>query len=155
MKLTRLVRGELDWIVMKALDKERSRRYETANGLARDVQRYLADETVEACPPSAGYRLRKFVRKHRAGLTTAAAIIFLLATGVAVSTWQAIRATQAESAGGGGPGCRTHGQGAGQKERPDCYRKGAGGQRRNKKRLSSKRKLPKKMRSGRRGLPRT
>ena len=56
-KLTRLVRGELDWIVMKALEKDRNRRYETANGFALDVQRYLADEPVQACPPSAGYRL--------------------------------------------------------------------------------------------------
>src|SRR5262249_37706537 len=62
-KLTRLVRGELDWIVMKCLDKDRERRYETANGLAMDVQRYLADEPVVACPPSAGYRLRKFARR--------------------------------------------------------------------------------------------
>ena len=58
--LTRLVRGELDWIVMRALEKDRNRRYEAATGLARDVERYLADEPVEACPPSAGYRLRKF-----------------------------------------------------------------------------------------------
>ena len=59
-KLTKLVRGELDWIVMKSLEKDRNRRYETANGFAADVQRYLADEPVQACPPSAGYRLRKF-----------------------------------------------------------------------------------------------
>jgi eukaryotic-like serine/threonine-protein kinase len=64
-KLTRLVRGELDWIVMKALEKDRNRRYETANGLALDVQRYLADEPVQACPPSASYRLRKFTRRNR------------------------------------------------------------------------------------------
>jgi eukaryotic-like serine/threonine-protein kinase len=95
-KLSRLVRGELDWIVMKALEKDRSRRYETANGLARDVQRYLTDETVEACPPSVGYRLRKFARKHRAGLTAAAAFAALLLLGVAVSAWQAIRARHAE-----------------------------------------------------------
>src|SRR5262245_9384055 len=63
-KLTRLVRGELDWIVMKALEKDRNRRYETANGFAMDVQRYLADEAVLACPPSARYRLRKFVRRN-------------------------------------------------------------------------------------------
>jgi serine/threonine protein kinase len=61
-RLTRLVRGELDWIVMKALEKDRSRRYESANGFAADVQRYLADEAVQACPPSVGYRLRKFAR---------------------------------------------------------------------------------------------
>ena len=79
-KLSGLVRGELDWIVMKALEKDRNRRYETANGFALDVQRYLADEPVQACPPSARYRLRKFARKHRTALTTTAAIIvFLLA----------------------------------------------------------------------------
>ena len=64
-RLPGLVRGELDWIVMKALEKDRARRYETANGLARDLQRYLADEPVEACPPSAGYRLRKLARRYR------------------------------------------------------------------------------------------
>src|SRR5207253_7309372 len=64
-KLAKLVRGELDWIVMKALEKDRGRRYETANGLARDLERYLADEPVEACPPSAAYRTKKFLRKHR------------------------------------------------------------------------------------------
>ena len=96
-KLTKLVRGELDWIVMKALEKDRLRRYETANGFAMDVQRYLAGESVLAVPPSAGYRLRKFARKHRAGLTTAAAIVLLLLMGVTVSSWQAVRATRAET----------------------------------------------------------
>jgi serine/threonine protein kinase/tetratricopeptide (TPR) repeat protein len=96
-KLTRLVRGELDWIVMKCLEKDRERRYETANGLARDLQRYLADEPVQACPPSAGYRLRKFVRKHRPALLTVAAFLVLLVAGVVVSTWQAVRAWQAEA----------------------------------------------------------
>lgn len=95
-KLTKLVRGELDWIVMKALEKDRSRRYETANGFAMDVQRYLAGESVLAVPPSAGYRLRKFAGKHRAGLTTAATIALLLLMGVTVSSWQAVRATRAE-----------------------------------------------------------
>src|SRR5437868_5775493 len=70
-KLTKLVRGELDWIVMKALEKERGRRYETANSLARDVERYLHDEPVEACPPTALYRFRKFRRRHKAALVTA------------------------------------------------------------------------------------
>jgi WD40 repeat protein len=70
--LTRLVRGELDWIVMKALEKDRARRYETANGLARDVERYLADEPVLVGPPSAWYRFRKFARRHRAALGMAA-----------------------------------------------------------------------------------
>ena len=97
-RLTKLVRGELDWIVMKALEKDRTRRYETANGFALDIQRYLAGEPVLAAPPSARYRLRKFVRKHRAALTTAAAVIVLLLAGVAFSTWQAVRATRAEAA---------------------------------------------------------
>jgi tetratricopeptide (TPR) repeat protein/serine/threonine protein kinase len=77
-KLTRLVRGELDWIVMKALEKDRNRRYETANGFARDVQRYLADEPVLACPPSAGYRLKKFARRNRGGLAVAGLVLFFL-----------------------------------------------------------------------------
>src|SRR5262249_32317422 len=71
-KLTKLVRGELDWIVMKALEKDRSRRYETANSFAMDVQRYLADEPVLACPPSSGYRLRKFVRRNKRTLAMVA-----------------------------------------------------------------------------------
>src|SRR5262249_13376987 len=97
-KLTRLVRGELDWIVMKALEKDRNRRYDTANGFAMDVQRYLADEPVLACPPSASYRLRKFVRKHRAGVLMAGAVVGLLVLGVVVSAWLAVRATTAERA---------------------------------------------------------
>jgi tetratricopeptide (TPR) repeat protein len=77
-KLTRLVRGELDWIVMKALEKDRNRRYESANGFAADVQRYLADEPVLACPPSAGYRLRKFARRNKGGLAGAALVLLFL-----------------------------------------------------------------------------
>jgi eukaryotic-like serine/threonine-protein kinase len=94
--LTKQVRGELDWIVMKALEKDRTRRYETANGLARDIERYLNDEVVEARPPTAGYRLRKFARKHRAALTTTAAFALLLLAAAAISTWQAVVATRAE-----------------------------------------------------------
>jgi tetratricopeptide (TPR) repeat protein len=77
-KLTKLVRGELDWIVMKALEKDRNRRYETANGFAMDVQRYLTDEPVLACPPSAAYRLRKFARRNKSGLAVAALALFVL-----------------------------------------------------------------------------
>ncbi len=95
-KLTRLVRGELDWIVMKALEKDRTRRYDTANGLAMDLQRYLADEPVLAGPPRAGYRLRKFVRKHRRAFAALAVCTLLLVLGATVSTWQAVRATLAE-----------------------------------------------------------
>src|SRR6476620_8453000 len=83
-KLTKLVRGELDWIVMKCLEKDRNRRYETANGFAADVQRYLADEPVLACPPSAGYRLRKFARRNKA--TVAVASVVASAALVAVSS---------------------------------------------------------------------
>jgi serine/threonine protein kinase len=96
-KLTKLVRGELDWIVMKPLEKDRNRRYETAKDFAVDVQRYLNDEPVHACPPSAAYRLQKFLRKHRAGAAAAAAIGILLLAGVAGSSWQAVRATRAEA----------------------------------------------------------
>jgi eukaryotic-like serine/threonine-protein kinase len=87
-KLGKVLRGELDWIVMKALEKDRTRRYETANGLARDVERYLKDEPVEACPPSAGYLLRKFTRKHKKPLAVAVAFGFLLMTGLALVTWK-------------------------------------------------------------------
>ncbi len=94
--LPKMVRGELDWIVMKAMEKERSRRYETANGFAVDVLRYLAGEPVLAAPPSATYRLRKFTRKHRAALTTTAAFMLLLAAGVVISVWEAVRATRVQ-----------------------------------------------------------
>jgi WD40 repeat protein/serine/threonine protein kinase/tetratricopeptide (TPR) repeat protein len=73
-KLSKLMRGELDWIVMKTLEKDRSRRYETANGLATDVQRYLSDETVQACPPSTWYRFRKFARRNKVALATASVV---------------------------------------------------------------------------------
>jgi tetratricopeptide (TPR) repeat protein len=81
-RLCRLLCGELDWVVMKALDKDRNRRYETANELARDVDHYLNDEPVAACRPSSWYRFRKFTRRHQAGLriTAAAALVFLLAS---------------------------------------------------------------------------
>ena len=91
-----LVHGELDWIVMKALEKDRSRRYETANGLARDLERYLAGEPLEAAPASATYRVGKLVRRHRVWLATAAAFLTLLVAGVIVSSWMAVRATHAE-----------------------------------------------------------
>jgi WD40 repeat protein/serine/threonine protein kinase len=82
-KLSGLVRGELDWIVMKCLEKDRSRRYETANGLAGDLERYLADEPVQACPPSAGYRFRKFARRHKAALAAGALVSVALLVAVA------------------------------------------------------------------------
>ncbi|MCI0357904.1 MAG: protein kinase, partial [Planctomycetaceae bacterium] len=77
-KLTKLVRGELDWIVMKALEKDRNRRYETANGFAADLQRYLADEPVLACPPSAWYRLRKFAQRNKGPVLAAMILLVML-----------------------------------------------------------------------------
>jgi serine/threonine protein kinase/tetratricopeptide (TPR) repeat protein len=97
-KLTKLIRGELDWIVMKALEKDRNRRYETANAFAADVQRYLDDEPVQACPPSAGYRIKKLVRRHKRKVAIGLAMTVLLVAGVVASTWQAVRATRAEGA---------------------------------------------------------
>jgi tetratricopeptide (TPR) repeat protein len=85
-RLSGLLRGELDWIVMKALDKDRNRRYESASALADDVRRYLADEPVLAGPPSKTYRLRKFARKYRRSLTAIAVIAALLVAGTVTST---------------------------------------------------------------------
>ncbi len=88
-KLTKLVRGELDWIVLKALEKDRNRRYETANGFAMDLQRYLADEAVQACPPGAAYRLRKFVRRHKGPVLAGLLILLTLIAGVVGMTRRA------------------------------------------------------------------
>ena len=96
LRLPKLLRGELDWIVMKALDKDRARRYETVNGLARDLERYLARDPVEAAPPSAAYRLRKLAGKHRLGLATAVGFAIILTAGVLVSSTMAVRASRAE-----------------------------------------------------------
>jgi serine/threonine protein kinase/tetratricopeptide (TPR) repeat protein len=96
-KLSALMRGELDWIVMKALEKDRNRRYETANGLAADLRRYLNDEAVQACPPTATYRMSKFVRKYRVALATACAFIAVLVAATVISVWQAVRADRARS----------------------------------------------------------
>jgi hypothetical protein len=81
---------------MKCLEKDRARRYETANGLAADLLHYLADEPVQAGPPSAADRLRKYARKYKAALTVAAAFVLLLAAAAGVSTWLAVKATIAE-----------------------------------------------------------
>jgi WD40 repeat protein/serine/threonine protein kinase len=92
-KLSGLVRGELDWIVMKCLEKDRNRRYETANGLAHDIERYLGNEPVQACSPSARYRLRKFVRRHRGPVLTACVLVFALLTAAIGTTTGWLRAT--------------------------------------------------------------
>src|SRR5262249_58459023 len=73
-RLGQLLRGELDWVVLKALEKDRDSRYESASAFAADVQRYLGDEAVLACPPSAWYRVLKFARRHKAGVLTAASL---------------------------------------------------------------------------------
>jgi len=92
------VRGDLDWIVMKCLEKDRTRRYETANGLAADLQRHLENQPVEARPPSAAYRLEKAWRRHRLAYGAGAAVAVALVLGITVSAWQAVRATRAEAA---------------------------------------------------------
>jgi WD40 repeat protein/serine/threonine protein kinase len=88
-KLSQSLRGEVDWIVMKALEKDRNRRYESANSMAADIERYLNDEPVQACPPSAIYRFRKFARRHKAAVVMAIVIgsaLLLTMVGLAVST---------------------------------------------------------------------
>jgi len=97
-KLTRLVRGELDWIVMKALEKDRGRRYETANGFAMDVQRYLAGEPVLAAPASNWYRLRKFVRRNRGAVIAASLVLLALVAGVIGTTVGMLQANWAAEA---------------------------------------------------------
>jgi tetratricopeptide (TPR) repeat protein len=92
-RLQQTVRGELDWIVMKCLEKDRNRRYESAGSLARDVERYLNDEPVQACPPSAGYRFRKFARRNKTLLATGGAIAAALVIGLGLAASQYLRAT--------------------------------------------------------------
>ncbi len=94
--LKRALRGDLDWIVMKALEKDRTRRYETANGFAADVLRHLANEPVLAAPPSRAYRMRKFVRKHRGGVIAASLVLLALLAGIAGTTWGLIEARRQE-----------------------------------------------------------
>ena len=94
-RLGQLVRGDLDWIAMKALEKDRTRRYDTASNFAADVLRYLSDRPVEACPPSSAYRFRKFARRNSVAIATAAVVLTALLLGTVVSVTQAIRATRA------------------------------------------------------------
>ena len=103
-RLSKDVRGELDWIVMKALEKDRNRRYETASGFAADIERHLHDEPVEAGPPSAAYRLKKFVRRNKVGVLAGSAIALALAVGLILASIGFIQARQqadiARTAGG-------------------------------------------------------
>jgi eukaryotic-like serine/threonine-protein kinase len=97
-KLLHQLRGDLDWIVMKCLEKDRTRRYETANGLATDIRRHLSDEPVAARPPSAAYRLQKAWRRNKLLFTAAALVAASLIAGIAISSWQAIEAGRARNA---------------------------------------------------------
>jgi serine/threonine protein kinase len=92
-KLSDSLAGELDWLAMKALEKDRNRRYDSASALAADIQRYLDGEAIEACPPSRMYRWRKLARRHKVALVTATAVLATLLLGIAGTTWQAWRAT--------------------------------------------------------------
>ena len=96
VKLCRLLRGDLDWIVMKALAKERDRRYETASGFARDIERFLKHEPVLAGPPSTAYRLRKFVRRNRPQVIAGGLLLFALLAGMAGTTWGLFEARRQE-----------------------------------------------------------
>jgi serine/threonine protein kinase/WD40 repeat protein len=95
-KFSKLVRGDLDWIVMKCLEKDRMRRYETANGLAADIQRHLSNEPIRARPPSTSYRLQKWARRNTLAFAAGGIVTTALVLGITMSTWQAVRATQAE-----------------------------------------------------------
>ena len=114
-KLGRFVKGELDWIVMKALSKERDRRYETATGFARDVERFLNNEAVAAGPPSTSYRLRKFVKRNRGQVIAASLILLALLAGLAGTGFGLMRAERqrlvAERAASGGATCQARGRG--------------------------------------------
>ncbi len=94
--LSRQLHGDLDWIVLKAIEKDRTRRYESASAFAQDVERHLNSEPVLAGAPGAGYKLKKFIQRNKGRVATAAAITVLLLVGTMLSTWQAVRATRAE-----------------------------------------------------------
>ena len=96
--LARAVEGELDWIVMKTLEKDRTRRYDTVDALARDIEHFLRDEPVEACPPSAAYRFRKLVRRNKQAALVAVLLILTLVGGLAGTTWGMVRAQHARKA---------------------------------------------------------
>jgi serine/threonine protein kinase len=95
-ELIRLLKGDLDWIVMKCLEKDRTRRYETVNALAAELRCYLLGEPVSARPPSTFYRFQKFARRNKTAFAASAAVVFTLLAGAGLSTWLAVRATRAE-----------------------------------------------------------
>ena len=85
--LARMFKGDLDWVVMKCIEKDRTRRYETANGLASDIQRHLTNEPVIAVPPSATYRFQKMVRRNKLAFAAAGCVTLALIVGLGLSTW--------------------------------------------------------------------
>jgi serine/threonine protein kinase/tetratricopeptide (TPR) repeat protein len=97
-QLVQLLSGDLDWIVMKSLEKDRNRRYDTPGSFAEDVERYLRHEAIVARPPSTAYRVRKFAQRNRGAVLTGTVVAAALLAGIAVSTWQALRARRAEAA---------------------------------------------------------
>ncbi len=124
-KLSALFRGELDGVVLKALEKDRDRRYESASAFAADVQRYLAEEPVLACPPSAAYRFRKFARRHKTALVTASAVALItLLTVAGLATSTVVIAQEKEAAANALQGevrAKQELQGALARERQDVY----------------------------------
>ena len=96
-RLSQLFKGELDWIVMKALEKDRNRRYDSASAFASDVQRYLRDEPVQACPPTLIYKLGKIVRRHQKAVLAISMVLLALLGGIIGTTWGMLRATSAEA----------------------------------------------------------
>jgi eukaryotic-like serine/threonine-protein kinase len=95
-RLLHQLRGDLDWIVMRCLEKDRTRRYETANGLAADIQRHLENEPVSARPPSTVYRLQKAYRRNKLVFSAATAVVLALVIGLSISTWQSVAARKAQ-----------------------------------------------------------
>src|SRR5437762_797867 len=96
-KLVNVLRGDLDWIVMKCLEKDRARRYETANGLASDIQRHLSNEPVVACPPSNLYKFQKLIRRNKLAVAAVGGIALALVIGLCVATWGLIRERKARN----------------------------------------------------------
>src|SRR6185295_10504087 len=96
-RLQKLIAGDLDWIVMKCLEKDRTRRYETANGLAMDIQRHLHDEAVVACPPGQMYKIQKLVRRNKLTFAAIGGVMTALVVGLAASLWQGMRAEREAS----------------------------------------------------------
>jgi eukaryotic-like serine/threonine-protein kinase len=119
-QLSQLFRGELDWIVMKALEKDRNRRYEWASAFAADVERYLHDEPVQACPPSAWYRFRKFARRNKVVLAAGSLVFTALIAGTVVSCYFAIQASDRAREAENARNLATTGEKQAREDQPPC-----------------------------------